>query len=101
MLFVIVGVIVIFCHFAGIGPMADWTWTITDGHGNWGDLWKFLLPFVCAAVWWTWSDASGLSKRRAMQRDADRKQDRRDRNIDAMGLGHLHKHRDGQKRAKR
>ena len=101
MVFVLIGIALIVCHFMDWGPMATWTWTLTDGHGNWGDLWKFLLPFVLAAIWWAWADASGLSKKRAMQRDAERKQDRRDRNIDAMGLGHLHKHRDGQKRAKR
>ncbi len=87
MWFVVIGVIVIICHAMGWGPMANWTWDLG------GDLWKFCVPFVLALVWWFWSDASGLTKRRAMQRDADRKADRRDRNIDAMGLGHLHKKR--------
>ena len=101
MLFVLIGVALILCNLFDIGPMAHWTWTMSDGHGDWGDLWKFLLPFVLAAAWWAWADASGLSKRRAMQKDDERKRDRRDRNIDAMGLGHLHTHRDGQKGRKR
>ena len=95
MWFALVGIALIVCNFAGWGPMAHWTWEVS------GDLWKFALPFVLAAFWWAWSDASGLTKRRAMVRDEKRKQDRRDRNIDAMGLGHLHRHRDGRTRPKR
>ena len=94
MAFVIVGVLMIVCNFMDWGPFGAWNWELT------GDLWKFALPFVLAAVWWMWSDASGLSKRRAMNKDAERKRDRIDRNIDAMGLGHLHKHRDGKTRPK-
>jgi len=85
---VLVGVVLIVCNLAGIGPMAGWTWSLT------GDLWKFCVPFAIAAAWWLWADASGLTKRRAMRRDDQRKIDRRERNIEAMGLGHLHKRRD-------
>jgi len=94
MLFVLIGVILIACNLLDVGPMAAWTWDLT------GDVWKLALPFGLAIVWWIWSDASGWTKKKAMQRDADRKQDRHDRNIDAMGLGYLHKHRDGKKRSK-
>jgi small Trp-rich protein len=94
MWFVLVGVVMVVCNLADVGPMGKWNWDLT------GDLWKLALPFVLAAIWWAWSDASGLSKRRAMNKDAERKQDRRDRNIDAMGLGHLHRHRDGKTRPK-
>jgi len=94
MLFVLIGVILVACNLFDIGPMAAWNWELT------GDLWKFALPFVLATVWWIWSDVSGWTKRKAMQRDDERKRDRQDRNIDAMGLGHLHKHRDGKRRPK-
>ena len=94
MLFVLIGVALIVCNIAGWGPMANWSW------GSMGDVAKFGAPFVLAAVWWTFADSSGLTKRRAMRRDDERKQDRRDRNIDALGLGHLHKHRDGKTRPK-
>jgi len=87
--------LMIVCNFMDWGPFGAWNWELT------GDLWKFALPFVLAAVWWMWSDASGLSKRRAMNKDAERKRDRIDRNIDAMGLGHLHKHRDGKTRPRK
>jgi small Trp-rich protein len=94
MLFVLVGVVLVVCYLMDWGPMANWNWQF------FGDLWKFVLPFGLAIVWWIWSDASGWTKRKAMRRDADRKRDRLDRNIDAMGLGHLHKHRDGKTRQK-
>ena len=94
MLFVLVGVVLIICNLMDWGPMGHWNWEIS------GDLWKFVLPFVLATAWWIWSDATGWTKRKAMNRDAERKQDRLDRNIDAMGLGHLHRHRDGKKRQK-
>jgi small Trp-rich protein len=95
MAFVLVGIALIVCNLMGWGPVGAWTWELH------GDLWKFVLPFALATAWWIWADASGLSKRRAMTRDADRKRDRLDRNIDAMGLGHLHKHRDGRTREKK
>ena len=94
MVFILVGVGLILFWFMDWGPMAAWNWEIS------GDLWKFVLTFVLATAWWIWSDVSGWTKRKAMQRDAERKQDRLDRNIDAMGLGHLHKHRDGKPRQK-
>ena len=94
MLFVLIGVALIVCNLAGWGPMAAWQWD------SFGDLMKMFWPFGVAALWWTFADESGLTKRRAMQSDAERKLDRRDRNIDAMGLGHLHRHRDGKTRSK-
>jgi small Trp-rich protein len=94
MFFILVGVVLLICNFMDWGPMATWNYELT------GDLWKFVLPFVLAIAWWIWSDATGWTKRKAMRKDAIRKQDRLDRNIDAMGLGHLHKHRDGKTRAK-
>jgi small Trp-rich protein len=95
MVFVLVGIALIACNLLGYGPMAAWNWDIS------GDLWKFAVPFALAAAWWTWSDASGLSKRRAMQKDTERKQDRLDRNVDALGLGHLQKGREGRRRVKK
>ena len=95
MAFVLIGVLMIAGNLFGYGPTASWNWEFT------GDLWKFAAPFGLAAAWWIWADSTGFTKRRAMQRDADRKQDRLDRNIDALGLGHLHKHRDGRTREKK
>lgn len=80
MAFVIVGVVLIALHFAGIGPMAAWNWELG------GDLWKFTLPFLLAIAWWLFSDASGLTKRRAMRKDDERVAERRKRGVEQMGL---------------
>ena len=95
MLFIVIGVGLIVCNLAGWGPMAEWQWD------SLGDVFKFSLPFILAMLWWVFSDASGLTKRRAMERDDQRKHDRRDRNIDSMGLGYLHRKRDGTMGSKR
>lgn len=80
MAFVIIGLIVIGLHFAGIGPSAHWNWMLT------GDLWKFCVPFGLAALWWFWSDVSGLNKRREMEKMELRKQNRRKDNLAALGF---------------
>ncbi len=80
MYFVIIGVIIILLHLAGFGPMADWNWNLT------GDLWKFCLPFAFAVVWWTWADVSGYNKRREMEKMEDKKQARREANLEALGM---------------
>jgi small Trp-rich protein len=82
MAFVIIGVLLLALHFAGVAPFAAWNFKPVDG-----DLWKFVLPFGLALVWWWWSDTSGLTRRREMERDTQRKLKRRKRNVAAMGLG--------------
>ena len=80
MLFVIVGVISIALNLAGIGPSAHWNWDVT------GDLWKFLRPFGLALAWWTWADQSGYNKRKEMERMEARRQQRRERNLESLGM---------------
>jgi len=80
MFFVIVGVLLILCNFLGVGPMGNWNWDIT------GDLWKFVLPFVFAAAWWAWADASGLNKRREIEKMDAKKENRRKQNLQALGM---------------
>ncbi len=80
MLFVVIGVVLIVLNLAGIGVIGTWDWHIT------GDIWKFFLPFVLAALWWVWSDKSGLNKRREMDRMEKKKSDRRKENLVALGM---------------
>lgn len=88
MFFVIVGVLMIVLNLAGIGPTAGWTWDISLENGAiQGDLWKFILPFVLAVAWWAWSDASGMTRKREMLKDENRKAERRRKNVEALGLG--------------
>jgi len=80
MLFVIIGVVLLVLNLAGIGPVAKWNYEV------FGDLWKFVFPFLLAMAWWIWSDKSGLNKRREMQRMEDKKKARRQENLEALGM---------------
>jgi small Trp-rich protein len=80
MLFVGVGVVLILLNLLGIGPVGAWTWNLT------GDLWKFAMPFAFALAWWAWSDTSGRTKRREMERMDQRKENRRLKNMESLGL---------------
>lgn len=80
MLFVVIGVVLILLNLAGIGVIGTWNWEL------FGDLWKMVLPFLLALAWWIWSDASGLNKRREMDRMEKKKKDRRKDNLAALGM---------------
>jgi small Trp-rich protein len=80
MFFVIVGVLIIALNLLGIGPIGDWNWDFT------GDVWKFTVPFILAALWWAWADKSGLNKRREIEKMEAKKRARREDNLEAMGL---------------
>jgi small Trp-rich protein len=56
-----------------IGFVAGWSW------------WLILSPFALAVVWWAWADASGYTKRKAMEREEERRQARIDKNRVAIG----------------
>ncbi len=80
MWFVILGVLLIVLNLLGIGPPANWTWDL------FGDLWKFVLPFLMAIAWWAWADASGYNKRREIEKMEEKKQNRRKQNLESLGL---------------
>ena len=80
MLFVIIGVVLILLNVAGIGVFGTWNWEV------FGDLWKFVTPFMLALAWWVWSDKSGLNKRREMDRMEKKKADRRNENLARLGM---------------
>lgn len=75
MWFVLIGTLLVVLKLAGVTPVAGWSW-----------LWV-LLPFGLAVLWWAWSDKSGLTQRRAMQRLDDRKEERRRKAMEALGQG--------------
>ena len=68
------GIVLVLLKYLEIGPPALWSW------------WWVLSPFALAAVWWAWADATGYTKRRAMEKMDVRKQARIDRQKDALGL---------------
>ena len=67
------GIILLVMKYLEFGPVATWSW-----------LWV-LSPLVAAVAWWAWADSSGYTKRKAMERDEERRQDRIDRNKTAIG----------------
>ncbi|KQP14543.1 TIGR04438 family Trp-rich protein [Pseudorhodoferax sp. Leaf265] len=68
------GLVLLLLKWAEFGPVAGWAW------------WVVLAPFGLAILWWAWADASGYTKRKAMEREAARKAARIDRQRDALGL---------------
>lgn len=74
MVFVILGILLLAARLAGLGLVAEWSW------------WVFALPFGAAALWWAISDATGATQRRAMRKMEERKEERRQRAMDQLGL---------------
>lgn len=73
MYFLGLGLVLLVMKYLEIGPVASWSW------------WLVLLPFGLAVLWWGWADKSGYTKRKAMERENQRRQDRIDKNRDALG----------------
>jgi small Trp-rich protein len=67
------GIVLLALKYLEIAPVAVWSW------------WVVLAPFGLAVIWWQWADASGYTKRRAMEREEKKVQDRLDRNRAALG----------------
>jgi small Trp-rich protein len=74
MVFVVLGVLLLLMKLTDFGPVAVWSW------------WVVLLPFGLAVLWWWWADASGWTKRREMNKMEEKKQDRRRKNMEALGM---------------
>jgi small Trp-rich protein len=74
MWFVVLGVLLIALKLTDTGIVAAWSW------------WAVLSPFAGAFAWWMYADASGLTKRREMDKLEDRKRERRRKNMEAMGI---------------
>ena len=73
MYFVVLGVLLLALKIAAFGPVGDWSW------------WLVLLPFGLAVAWWGWADASGYTKRRAMDAMEAKRAERRRRSMEALG----------------
>ena len=80
MFFVIAGVLIMVLNLLDVAPFGAWNWEFT------GDLWRFTIPFIMAVLWWTWSDKSGLNRRREIARMEARKLKRRKDQLAALSL---------------
>ncbi len=73
MYFLGLGLVFLAMKYLEFGPVAAWSW-----------IWV-LSPFAMAVAWWSWADATGYTKKKAMRRMEERKQERIARNKDAIG----------------
>ena len=69
------GIILLAMKYLEFGPVAEWSW------------WVVLAPFGLAVAWWSWADYTGYTKRKAVERENERKQARIDRSREQLGLG--------------
>lgn len=74
MWFLGLGLLALALKYFEIGMVASWSW------------WIVLSPFAMAVAWWAWADASGYTKRKVIERENRRKQERIDRNKADMGM---------------
>lgn len=70
-----IGIVLLLMKYLEIGPVAMWSW------------WVVLSPFALAAAWWTWADMTGYTKRKAVERENERRQARIDRSRADLGMG--------------
>jgi small Trp-rich protein len=66
------GLVLLLLKYMEWGPVALWSW------------WWVLSPFALAAAWWAWADATGYNKRKAMEADDKRRDERRQRTKEAL-----------------
>ena len=81
MYFLGLGIVLMALKYLEWGPVAAWDW------------WVVLAPFGLAMLWWYWADASGYTKRKSMERENLRKQQRIDANKNAIGTNNSRKKR--------
>ncbi|MEN9844582.1 MAG: hypothetical protein RLZZ612_2411 [Pseudomonadota bacterium] len=74
-----IGIVFLILKTQELTVVATWSW------------WTILAPFGLAAVWWAYADASGYTKRKAMEREDARVQARIQRQRDATGNGRRRK----------
>ncbi|HBH38758.1 MAG TPA: TIGR04438 family Trp-rich protein, partial [Curvibacter sp.] len=60
MYFLGLGIILLLMKYLEMDPVAGWSWLVV------------LAPFGLAAAWWAWADASGYTRRKAMEREDQR-----------------------------
>jgi len=74
MWFLGLGLLGVALKFLEIGPVAQWSWLVV------------LIPFGLAIAWWAYADWSGYTKRKAVEREDERRQNRIDRQRSQLGM---------------
>lgn len=74
MYFLIAGVGLLLLKYFELGFVAELSW------------WWVLSPFPMAVAWWAWADSTGYTKRKEMEKMDQKKQDRIERQRQALGM---------------
>ena len=74
MWFLMLGLLGVALKYFEIGFVATLSW------------WMVLIPFALAIAWWAWADASGYTKRKVVEKENQRRQDRIDRQRSNLGM---------------
>lgn len=74
MLLLLLGIALLTLKYLELTAVATWPW------------WTVLSPFGAAVVWWWWADATGYTKRRAVDKENARKKARIDKSRQNLGL---------------
>lgn len=73
MYMVVLGILLLIMKVAEFGPVAAWSW------------FAVLAPFAGAIAWWSWADASGYNQRQQMKMMEQRRKERHNKNLEALG----------------
>jgi len=74
MLFLVLGLALLITKYMEVWPGVALSW------------WWVLSPFALAAAWWSFADATGFTKRKVMERENARRQERIDKNKANLGI---------------
>ena len=74
MYFLLLGIALMVMKYFQFGPVANLSWLIV------------LSPFALAAAWWAYADRSGYSKRKEIEKMDKRRDDRIEKQREAMGM---------------
>ncbi len=74
MYLLMLGVVLMVLKYLDVSPVAEWSW------------WWVLSPFPLASLWWWYADKTGYTRRKATERDEQRKADRHNENRKRLGL---------------
>lgn len=74
MYLLILGLGMMLLKYLEIGFVAELSW------------WWVLTPFALAVAWWAWADASGYTKRKAMEKMDLKKKNRLEKQRESLGI---------------
>ena len=69
-----IGILLLAMKYLEMDPVAAWAW------------WVVLSPFGLAVVWWAYADWSGYTKKKAVERENEKRQARIDKNKESLGI---------------